>query len=83
MQAPSIQNHAAKVGRLQIEFLGLDLDESSLFTSGFSFVLELTIGPRGTGPGFKSWAGLEACLLASSRWEPTLLSRPSPSEARL
>ena len=24
-----------------------------------------------------------ACILASSRWEPALLGRPSPSEARL
>ena len=49
----------------------------------FGPVQDLTIAFPGTGPGFKSWAELKACLLASSRWEPALLSRPSPSEARL
>ena len=52
-------------------------------TSDFSLVQDLITGCPGIGPGFKSWAVLEACLLASSRWEPTLHSRPSPSEARL
>ena len=35
----------------------------------------------------RSWVQLLSesvvCILASSRWEPTLLGRPSPSEARL
>ena len=54
-----------------------------LFTSQFSRVQELVIGLPGVGAGFKSLAGLKACFLASSRWEPILLSRPSPKEARL
>ncbi len=45
----------------------------------FSFEMELSQG--------KSWVQVTVksgeCLLASSRWEPALLGRPSPSEARL
>ena len=40
-----------------------------------------------TWPRHRSWVQVivraGACLLASSRWEPALLGRPSPSEARL
>ncbi len=39
------------------------------------------------GSKYRSWvqvmARAGACLLASSRWEPALLGRPSASEARL
>ena len=66
------QNHPATI---QTEFSSL--------ASHFSLVQEWTFDLPGTGPGFKFWAGLRACLLASSRWELTLHSRPSPSEARL
>ena len=55
----------------------------SFFSSDISTVQELNTGLPCSGPWFKSWAGLRACLLASSRWEPTLLSRPSPREPRL
>ena len=63
--------------------VGLHLNELGYTSANISLVQELNIGQSGTGPGFNPWAGLQACLLASSRWEPTLHSRPSPSEARL
>ena len=61
----------------------IEFQTSSLITSHFSPVQELISNLPGAGPGFKSRAGLKACLLASSRWELTLLGRPPPSEARL
>ena len=61
----------------------LMLMRSVLAASPFRPVQDVMSCLSSSGPGFKSWAGLKACLLASFRWEPTLHSRPSPSEARL
>ena len=58
-------------------------EPSTLNISFFSLTQELNIGPSDLSQIFKSQAGLKACPLASSRWEPTLPSRPSPREATL